>query len=646
MKTFAEKVVRKARKENVVKRKHVVSDSDIDFKNLKKKGKASVTKELKNEQPFEEFLDIKLRMRCSPVNLWETIQSLTEEQQACVREMGFGSILQMNIKSIPTALGYWLLVNYNHHLNELNVGDHVIKITPSLVHEILGIPMGNIKVLQDWCSYVIDNLKSTKEGWGGENAQYGGPITFLVVLYTHEYQKRHGALGDPIQTPAINYITTDSLWTMQADLYDNGPLTQMHCCNLIKKMKLFCTENIERNENEELNVDNLNEKQGEPSFENEERDNNQSGDNENDESDWIDDEPIANLLPKSIKLTHVDFSPEERSFYQKLDVESRSQFKTYADASTVSENYENILLMLLRLRQACGHPLLVKGFTKESISGSSRMAKNLPKYMQSYLLKYFGNSQHMLLVCRDIPEDAVVTLCGHVFCYQCVSDFLTSDDNTCPSPKCKSPIGPDVVFNKTTLRNSISDDNGLQQDYTSSKIKVAVEIIQKNCRSKGSGVKELPVKAIVFSHWTKMLDLLEMALDQNHIEYRRLDGSMSLSSRDHAVNQFNNDPEVRVMLMSLKANNLDLNKLAASHVILLDLWWNPTTEDQAINRISQTRPVTVSRLAVKDTVEDKIFKLQDEKRKMVDSAFGKNRNGTSTDRLTTEDLIYLFMGAH
>jgi len=65
--------------------------------------------------------------------------------------------------------------------------------------------------------------------------------------------------------------------------------------------------------------------------------------------------------------------------------------------------------------------------------------------------------------------------------------------------------------------------------------------------------------------------------------------------------------------MSLKAASLGLNLVVANHVLLLDLWWNPTTEDQAIDRahrIGQTRPVTVSRLTIKDTVEDKILSLQ------------------------------------
>lgn len=67
------------------------------------------------------------------------------------------------------------------------------------------------------------------------------------------------------------------------------------------------------------------------------------------------------------------------------------------------------------------------------------------------------------------------------------------------------------------------------------------------------------------------------------------------------------------MLMSLKAGNLGLNMIAATHVVLLDLWWNPTTEDQAIDRahrIGQTQPVTVSRLTIKNTVEERILALQ------------------------------------
>lgn len=391
---------------------------------------------------------------------------------------------------------------------------------------------------------------------------------------------------------------------------------------------------------------------------------------------YIDGRPIITLPPKSVRLTKVDFTSEERAFYSKLEAESRSQFKEYAEAGTVNQNYANILLMLLRLRQACDHPLLVKEYSSNSVGGVSlERVKRLPKVMLVSLLNLL-ESMAICRVCSDPPEDAVVTTCGHVFCNQCVSEYLTGDENMCPAPDCKKQLGPDVVFSETTLRCCLSDKDDLkfsnpshsaqrsslfQNGYGSSKIRAVLEILKSNLRLELGSVgcngnafmykeshfeAEGPVKTIVFSQWTGMLDLVETSLNESCIQYRRLDGTMSLAARDRAVKDFNTDPEVMVMLMSLKAGNLGLNMVAACHVILLDLWWNPTTEDQAVDRahrIGQTRPVTVSRLTIKDTVEDRILALQEEKRKMVASAFGEDQTGGSATRLTVEDLKYLFM---
>ncbi|GLT30945.1 hypothetical protein SLA2020_057180 [Shorea laevis] len=407
----------------------------------------------------------------------------------------------------------------------------------------------------------------------------------------------------------------------------------------------------------------------------------------------IDGEPIIKLPPKSIHLSKVDFSTEERAFYMQLEADSRSQFKAYAAAGTVNQNYANILLMLLRLRQACDHPFLVKGYNSDSVGKDSvQIVKSLPKETLIDLLNYLETSP-ICRACNDPSEDPVVTICRHVFCYQCVSEYLTGDDNTCPSVGCKNQLGQELVFSKATLRSSISDDlEGslmdsqfseksvvLQNEYSSSKIRAVIEILQSQCKlrspeSNGTSsspekafsescdssvtvVKHTtvysntpadgPIRAIIFSQWTGMLDLVELSLNQYCIQYRRLDGTMTLAARDRAVKDFNTDPEVTVMLMSLKAGNLGLNMVAACHVILLDLWWNPTTEDQAVDRahrIGQTRPVTVTRLTIKDTVEDRILSLQEEKRKMVASAFGEDASGAATTRLTVEELRYLFLG--
>ncbi|KAL6659399.1 hypothetical protein ACP70R_003439 [Stipagrostis hirtigluma subsp. patula] len=383
----------------------------------------------------------------------------------------------------------------------------------------------------------------------------------------------------------------------------------------------------------------------------------------------INGEPIIKLPPKTINLNKVDFSQEERSFYLTLEERSRQQFKAFAAAGTLKQNYANILLMLLRLRQACDHPLLVKGNQSEyGGDGSIEMAKQLPKEVIIDLLAKLEVGSALCTLCSDPPEDAVVTICGHVFCYPCIHERITSDENMCPSPNCSKTLSLESLFSSGALRICISgksssarasssaDDESSaisQSSFISSKIQAAIDILNSIINTDAltdsdiieSNQSRVPAKAIVFSQWTGMLDLLELSLNSNLIQYRRLDGTMSLNLRDKAVKDFNTDPEVRVMIMSLKAGNLGLNMVAACHVILLDLWWNPYAEDQAVDRahrIGQTRPVTVSRLTVKDTVEDRILALQEEKRTMVNSAFGEDKSGGHATRLTVEDLRYLF----
>ncbi|KAJ0229890.1 Helicase-like transcription factor CHR28 [Hirschfeldia incana] len=406
----------------------------------------------------------------------------------------------------------------------------------------------------------------------------------------------------------------------------------------------------------------------------------------------LDGQPILNLPPKTINLSKVDFSVEERSFYTKLESDSRSQFKAYADAGTLHQNYANILLMLLRLRQACDHPQLAKGFKSDSLGKeSAAAAKSLSREVRVSLLNRLASSP-ICRACNDPPEVPVITFCGHIFCYQCVSEYITGDENSCPV--CREQLSRDVVFSQSTLGSCNADDTGCSSsshtkglnkavfengDYSSSKIKTVMDIL-KSLSNQGSqnstqngGMpsssqpydvddddvtiieqaivpstphSQLPVKTIIFSQWTSMLDILELSLNENNIEFRRLDGTMSLAARDIAVKEFSYDPDVKVIIMSLKAGNLGLNMIAACHVILLDLWWNPTTEDQAIDRahrIGQTRPVTVTRITIKNSIEDRILSLQEEKRAMVASAFGEEHGGSSATRLTVDDLKYLFM---
>lgn len=151
-------------------------------------------------------------------------------------------------------------------------------------------------------------------------------------------------------------------------------------------------------------------------------------------------------------------------------------------------------------------------------------------------------------------------------------------------------------------------------------------------------------KTIIFSQFVSLLDLLQVPIEQKKWDFERYDGSMSGEARNDAINRFTDKPNTKVMLISLKAGNAGLNLVAASRVIILDPFWNPFIEMQAVDRayrIGQQKSVEVHRILVEKTVEDRIIELQEKKRKMVETALDE---GASKDmgRLTINDLRYLF----
>ena len=150
----------------------------------------------------------------------------------------------------------------------------------------------------------------------------------------------------------------------------------------------------------------------------------------------------------------------------------------------------------------------------------------------------------------------------------------------------------------------------------SSKLEVLLERVRE--------VTEEGHKALVFSQFTSLLGLLRRHLEQEGIPYVYLDGQTR--DRRSAVERFQEEPDCRVFLVSLKAGGLGLNLTAAEYVFLLDPWWNPAVEAQAIDRthrIGQKRSVFALRLVARDTVEEKVIELQKSKRELVEAILGQ-----------------------
>ena len=166
---------------------------------------------------------------------------------------------------------------------------------------------------------------------------------------------------------------------------------------------------------------------------------------------------------------------------------------------------------------------------------------------------------------------------------------------------------------------------------TSSKVKTLVEKLEE--------VTNSGHKALVFSQWTSLLNLIEPHLQSKDIRFVRLDGSTK--DRQGVVERFQNNDDIPIFLSSLKAGGTGLNLTEADHVFLVDPWWNPAVEDQAADRahrIGQTKSVIVYKMVTKDTVEERILVLQDRKRQLAETALGGATQGAS---ITKEDLLEL-----
>ncbi|EPT01479.1 hypothetical protein FOMPIDRAFT_1120060 [Fomitopsis schrenkii] len=164
----------------------------------------------------------------------------------------------------------------------------------------------------------------------------------------------------------------------------------------------------------------------------------------------------------------------------------------------------------------------------------------------------------------------------------------------------------------------------------------------------GNALENGVVKTVVFSQWTTMLDKVEDALEIAGIRYSRLDGTMKRDERTRAMDSLKHDPACEVLLVSLKAGGVGLNLTAAQRVYLMDPYWNPAVENQAVDRIhrlGQTRPVLTVKYIIENSIEDRLLEVQRKKTELANLTLGGG-NFSKAEMLQRrlEELSQLFGG--
>ena len=189
----------------------------------------------------------------------------------------------------------------------------------------------------------------------------------------------------------------------------------------------------------------------------------------------------------------------------------------------------------------------------------------------------------------------------------------------------------------TRLRQICCHPGLFINDYNegSSKLEQCMEIIKEAVKSGH--------KILLFSGYTSMFEIIEKELNKEQIQYLKLTGSTKVDERIKMVDEFNQNSETQVFLISLKAGGTGLNLTGADMVIHYDPWWNLSTENQATDRayrIGQKNNVQVYKLITKNSIEEKIYELQEKKSKLADNML--ETNTVFVNKLTKEDILKLF----
>ncbi|KAI3641818.1 hypothetical protein MIR68_000087 [Amoeboaphelidium protococcarum] len=376
------------------------------------------------------------------------------------------------------------------------------------------------------------------------------------------------------------------------------------------------------------------------------------------------DRPIVELPEKTFIEYQPEFTQKERELYDAFAQRSLEKFKQFE--AELQKHYHHIFGMITKMRQMCLHYSLVtkgKSLVDEMMNDElnmDHMVHNLNVAVANRLGAILDGYEVMeeCAVCFSPIDTPVVTVCGHIYCVECILNCINSRQDEMPSnatcPICRHPIKKTELIplkavervlrpEQYELENREMEQMQEQSKYiTSTKITELMNLLDK-LRKEHPGEK-----AIVFCDFTSMLSLIEPALRQAGIQFVRIDGSMKLSERAISINRLN-EPNVMVMLASLKAGCVGLNLVAANHVIMLSLWWNPAIQNQAIDRVHRIgqmkEAVYVHTITIPNTIEDRIKALQEAKQQLANGALGEGDGGNArANRLSRNELLYLFRG--
>ncbi|KAF5566119.1 DNA repair RAD5 [Fusarium phyllophilum] len=381
-----------------------------------------------------------------------------------------------------------------------------------------------------------------------------------------------------------------------------------------------------------------------------------------------DGKPLVLLPPKQVEIVDVELSETERDVYSYIFNKAKRTFSQNVEAGTVMKAFTTIFAQILRLRQSCCHPILVRNrdlvADEEEAGAAADAAAGLADDMdlESLITSFTAETDeasketnqtfgaHALEQIRDEAEnecplcfeepmnDQTVTGCWHSACKECLLDYIKHQIGKGEVPRCfscREPINQRDLFE--VIRHDDDPDMMMSKKPKISLQRVGINASSAKVVALMSELRKLrrehpKMKSVVFSQFTSFLSLIEPALTRANIKFLRLDGSMAQKARAAVLNEFTERKGFTILLLSLRAGGVGLNLTSAGRVFMMDPWWSFAVEAQAIDRVhrmGQESEVQVKRFVVKESVEERMLKVQERKKFMSGEVVEGQSNGVA-----------------
>ena len=326
----------------------------------------------------------------------------------------------------------------------------------------------------------------------------------------------------------------------------------------------------------------------------------------------------------------LQFNELEQEFYNALKEYSQVRMKTLVrridrlnkkvfediDGSMRKILHSNVMVYILRLKQACNSPWLILQ-CMERLKTVSNMREAIER------LKFFNESKNIeeeCPICYDTIADYIAEPCGHKCCRGCWNRMINAGIVNCP--KCRTYVDDIHPVNSDTKKEVLTESINMDEFKCSSKIQKLIEIT-KNVINKNE-------KIVVVSQWVTMLKIIKQVFKAENelksIKFVSLQGDMSLKQRTAAIQEFQSNNDVKICFVSLMSSAEGINLIASNHLVLIDSWWNNAKMVQVmdrIHRIGQKKDVTIYNLQIQNSIEEQIEQLVEKKYKMSNLVLSK-----------------------